>query len=55
VDLAHGSAAEIEKTIRALPTFVSSRPFGSLLILSDFTGAFFDRAATQAIKEIAVF
>jgi hypothetical protein len=55
VDLSYGSAAEIEKTIRALPDIVTTHPLASVLLLSDFSGASFDRAATMAIKETAVF
>ena len=55
VDLSNCSAAEVEKIARAVPEFVTTRPRGSLLILSDFTGASFDRDALRAMKETAVF
>jgi hypothetical protein len=34
---------------------VTTRPRGSVLILSDFTGASFDQEAIRAMKESAVF
>jgi hypothetical protein len=55
LDLSHGSAVELEKAIRSLPDIVCTRPLGSVLILSDFTGASFDREAFRAMKEEAVF
>jgi hypothetical protein len=55
LDLSHCSALELEKAIRSLPDIVCTRPLGSVLILSDFTGASFDFDATQVIKETAVF
>jgi hypothetical protein len=55
VDLSNCSAAEVEKIARAVPEFVTTRPRGSVLILSDFTGASFDEEAVRAMKESAVF
>jgi hypothetical protein len=55
VDLSHCSAVEVERIIRALPELVTTRPRGSVLLLSDFTGASFDEDAIRALKEAAVF
>jgi hypothetical protein len=55
VDLSNCSAAEVERIVRALPEFVTTRPLGSVLILSDLTGASFDQDAIRAMKESAVF
>ena len=55
VDLSNCSTAEVERIIRAVPGVVTTRPRASVLILSDFTGASFDRAALRTIKETAVF
>jgi len=55
VNLANLSAAEVEKTVRAVPEIVTARPRDSVLILSDFTGASFDQEAVRAMKESAVF
>jgi hypothetical protein len=55
LDLSNCSAAEVEKIFQAVPDFVTVRPRDSVLILSDFTGAFFDPEAVRAMKEAAVF
>jgi hypothetical protein len=55
VDLSYCSPAEVEKTLRTLPDVVTTRPRGSVLILSDFTGASFDEDAIRVMKETAVF
>ena len=55
VDLSNCSAAEVEKTCRAVPELVTTRPRNSVLILSDFTGASFDEEAIRVMKEAAVF
>jgi len=55
VDLSFCSASEVEKILRTLPDVVTTRPRGSVLILSDFTGASFDQEAIRVMKETAVF
>lgn len=55
VDFSHCSAAEVEKILREVPDVVTARPRGSVLILSEFTGASFDNDAIRAMKEAAVF
>ena len=55
VDLSNCSAAEVEKTCRAVPELVTTHPRGSVLILSDFTGGSFDEEAIRVMKETAVF
>jgi hypothetical protein len=55
VDLSNCSAAEVEKTVRAVPEYVTPQPRNSVLVLSDFTGASFDQEALRAMKESAVF
>ena len=55
IDLSNCSAAEVGKIFRAVPEFVTTRPRGSVLILSDFTGASLDPEAVRIIKETAVF
>jgi hypothetical protein len=42
VDLSNCSAGEVEKIARTVPEVVTTRQRGSVLILSDFTGASFD-------------
>jgi hypothetical protein len=55
IDVSHCSAAEVEKIFRAVPKLVIPRPLGSVLILTDFTGTFFDPEAIRAMEETAVF
>lgn len=55
LDLANCSAPEVEKIFRATPERVTARPRGSVLILSDFSGASFNADAIRVMKETAVF
>ena len=54
VDLSHCSAGEVEKISRLVPSYVTSEPRGSVLLLADFTGAEFDRSAIDRLKQGAV-
>ena len=55
IDLSKCSAAEVEEVLRALPDVVTARPLGSVLALSDFTGASFDAEGIRVFKETAAF
>jgi hypothetical protein len=55
IDASNCSAGEVEKIFRAVPDVVTTHPKGSVLILSDVTGASFDPEATRVMKETAVF
>jgi hypothetical protein len=55
VDFSNCQSAEVEEIARAVPDYVSNQPRGSVLVLSDFTGASFDPEAIRTIKETAVF
>jgi hypothetical protein len=55
VDLSNCPANEVAEIARAVPDYTTVRPRGSVLVLTDFTGAAFDRDAVRAIKETAVF
>ena len=55
VDFSNCPADEVEKIARAVPDYVTVNPRGSVLVLTDFTGAVFDRDAVRAVKETAVF
>jgi hypothetical protein len=54
-DLSHCTAREVEKMALVVPTYVTSEPRGSVLLLADFTGAEFDRIAIERMKEGTVF
>ena len=55
VDFSNCSANEVEEIARAAPDDITVQPRNSVLVLTDFTGAAFDRDALQAMKETAVF
>ena len=55
VDFSDCPANEVEEIARAVPEYVTVNPPGSVLVLTDFTGAAFDRDALLAMKETAVF
>jgi len=46
---------EVEQIAREVPEHVTRQPRGSVLLLTDFTGASIDQEALIAIKETAVF
>jgi hypothetical protein len=54
-DLSHSTPREVEKLALLVPSYVTSEPRGSVLLLADFTGAEFDRIAIERLKESAVF
>ena len=55
VDFSNCPANEVEEIARTVPDYVTVNPHGSVLVLTDFTGAVFDRDALRAMKETAVF
>lgn len=55
VDLSKCAAGEFERLVRQVPDHVTTQPLGSVLVLTDFTEAVFDRDAIRAVKETAVF
>jgi hypothetical protein len=55
VDFSNCPANEVERIARAVPDYVTVNPRGSVLVLTDFSGAVFTPDALRAIKETAVF
>jgi hypothetical protein len=55
VDVSHCNAAEVEKISRLVPSFLSSEPKGSVLVLGDFTGAEVTKQAAERLKQDTVF
>jgi hypothetical protein len=55
VDLSNCRAEEIVKVVGAVQRIVTTQPRKSVLILSDLTGAQFNRDAVTRVKEVAVF
>jgi hypothetical protein len=54
-DLSHCTPREVETIALLVPSYVTSEPRGSVLLLADFTKAEFDRIAIDRLKESAVF
>jgi len=54
-DMSHCLPREVEKIALLVPSYVTSEPHGSVLLLADFTGTEFDRIAIERLKESAVF
>lgn len=55
VDMSHCGHKEVETIALLVPSYVTSEPRDSVLLLADFTGAEFDRIAVDRLKESAVF
>ncbi len=55
VDMSHCTPAEVAKIAVLVPSYVTSEPRGSVLLLADFSGAEFDRVAIDRLKESTVF
>lgn len=55
MDLTNCLASQVQEIVRAVPDLVTTQPRGSVLLLSDFTGASFDEEAVRVMKEAAVF
>jgi hypothetical protein len=55
VDFSNCSASEVERISRTVPDYVTVQPRGSVLILTDFSEASFDRETLRTMKETAVF
>lgn len=55
VDFSKCSATEVERLSRTVPDYITVEPRGSVLVLTDFTGASFDGDALRTMKETAVF
>ena len=55
IDISYCSADELATIARLVPSYVTSEPRESVLLLADFTGAEFDRIAIERMKESAVF
>lgn len=55
VDLSNCPLNQVEEIVRKVPDHITVQPLGSVLVLTDFSGASFDRDSIRAIKETAVF
>src|SRR5580693_7015156 len=55
IDLSNCSPDNVDTIFRTVPDLVTTRPLGSVLALSDFTGASFDEEAIRVMQQTAVF
>src|SRR5437763_1863377 len=55
MEVTNCNTAEMIELGRLVPRYVSSEPHGSVLLLADFTGSKFDKAAVETLKQAAVF
>ena len=55
VDISNCTAEEVAITSRLVPSYVASQPKGSVLLLADFTGSKFDKAAVEVLKQSTVY
>lgn len=54
VDITNCTTTEMMEMGRLVPTYVASEPRGSVLLLADFTGSKFDKAAFETLKQATV-
>ena len=55
VDLSNCTPDEVSQLCHLVPRYVTAEPRGSLLLLADFSGAKFDKAAVASLKEGTVY
>ena len=55
VDVTHCTTAELIELGQLVPRYVSAEPRGSVLLLADFTGSKFDKAAVETLKQATVY
>jgi hypothetical protein len=55
VDFSKCPAHKVEEIARTVPDYVTAQPMNSVLVLTDFAGAVFNKDALRVLKETAVF
>ncbi len=55
VDISNCTPAEMNQLSRLVPAHVAAEPRGSVLLLADFTGSKFDKAAFESLKQATVY
>jgi len=55
VDVTNCTTEEMIKLARLVPKYLADETRGSVLLLADFTGSKFDKAAVESLKEAAVY
>lgn len=55
VDVTNCTTPEMIELGRIVPIYLADEPQGSVLLLADFTGSKFDKAAVETLKQATVF
>lgn len=55
VDLSQCTSEEVASLAHLVPSYVATQPRGSVLLLADFSGATFDKASIETLKQATVF
>jgi hypothetical protein len=55
VDLSNCTPDQVAQLSRLVPSYVTAEPLGSVLLLADFSGAKFNKAAVASLKEGTVY
>lgn len=55
IDVSNCTPEQITKLCQLVPSYVSTEPRGSVLLLADFTGATFNKDAVASLKEATVY
>jgi len=54
-DVSNCTPQELAIFAKRVPSFIEAAPPGSVLLLADFTGSKFDKAAVESLKQAAVY
>src|SRR5579863_3436711 len=54
-DITNCTTTEMVSLGRLVPTYLTNEPLGSVLLLADFTGSKFDKAAVETLKQATVY
>jgi hypothetical protein len=55
IDLTNCTPDELKQLSLLVPSYVTTEPRESVLLLADFSGAKFDKAAVERLKEVTVY
>jgi SpoIIAA-like len=55
VDVSNCTPDQVAQLSRLVPSYVTAEPLGSVLLLADFSGAKFDKAAVASLKQGTVY
>src|SRR5258708_18227300 len=55
VDISNCTPEQVTKLAQLVPAQIAAEPRGSVLLLADFTGSKFDKAAVESLKQATVY